>query len=303
MGLFAQSSTPLPELMGRGKDWHDLDETERQFQAAKMAVHAAMVHRLDHGVGMIIQALQSAGSFEDTLIFFLSDNGASPEIPQRPGYDRSARTRDGRPIRYRGFPADELGTETTYTGIGPWWANAANTPFRYWKAESFEGGNHTPLIVSWPKGLKTKPGALTDQQGHVIDLLPTCLELAGADSPVTYRGRSLTPLDGRSLAPILRGEQRRPHDALFFEHENGRALIAGAWKLVKARANHQPWELYDLATDRTETRNLAAREPDRVRAMSERWSVWHESMMEPARRQAGSRKPATGGKPATERED
>src|SRR5262249_14376405 len=152
----------------------------------------------------------------------LADNGASPEVPAKPGYDRPSRTRDGRPIRYSGFPAP--GPETTYTGIGAFWANAANTPFRFWKIESFAGGCLTPLIIHWPRGLKTRAGGITGEVGHVIDLLPTCLELAGARYPKSYRGHRLTGLDGRSLAPVLRGERRVGHERLFFEHAGGRAV-------------------------------------------------------------------------------
>jgi arylsulfatase len=235
-----------------------------------MAVHAAMVDRLDLAVGKIIEVLKQTGQFENTVIFFLSDNGASPEVPQTPGYDRSSQTRDGRKIRYKGI--SEPGPETTYTGIGAPWASASNTPFRYWKKESFEGGCHTPLIVHWPEGLVAKSGSVTSQVGHVIDIMPTCLELAGAKYPDRYNGHTLTSLDGKTLMPILRDRQREGHEQLFFEHMGGRAVIEGHWKLV-ALKDH-PWELYNLNRDRTEMENLAARHSVRVRTMSSRWDKW-----------------------------
>ena len=218
----------------------------------------------------IIEALEQTGNLDNTVIFFLADNGASPEVPTVPGYDRSSQTRDGRKIRYKGFTGP--GPETTYTGIGAPWASASNTPFRYWKKESFEGGCHTPLIVHWPKGLVAGPGAVTEQLGHVIDIMPTCLELAEANYPDQYNGQTLTPLDGRTLKPILADSKREGHEQLFFEHMGGRAVIEGRFKLVALE--NRPWELYDLSTDRTEMNNLADEHPDRVRTMSNHWDNW-----------------------------
>ncbi|MHC4205506.1 MAG: sulfatase-like hydrolase/transferase [Planctomycetota bacterium] len=235
-----------------------------------MAVHAAMVDRLDQGIGKIIEALKQTRQLDNTVIFFLSDNGASPEIMYTPGYDRSSQTRDGRTIRYKGIT--KPGSETTYYCIGTPWASASNSPFRYWKKESFEGGCHTPLIIHWPDGLRIKPGSITTQVGHVIDIMPTCLELAGAKYPNSYNGHTLTPLDGKTLMPILKDKDREGHKRLFFEHMGGRAVIEGDFKLVALK--DRPWELYNLSRDRTEMDNLAAREPDRVLSMSSQWKNW-----------------------------
>ncbi|MFH1719130.1 MAG: arylsulfatase [Planctomycetota bacterium] len=268
MGLFKEENTPLPPVQDRGVRWDQLHEDERAFQSAKMAVHAAMVDRVDQSIGTIVETLEQTGQFENTIIFFLSDNGASPEIPTQPGYDRSSQTRDGRTIRYKG--TFEPGSETTYTGIGPAWASASNTPFRYWKKESFEGGCHTPLVVHWPAGLKLKPGSITEEVSHVIDIMPTCLELAGARYPAEYHGNPLTPLDGRSLAPCLAGRERKGHEELFFEHMGGRAVRIGDWKLVALQ--NEPWRLYNLAQDRTETNDLAPSHPERVQSMILKWN-------------------------------
>ncbi|MHC4559054.1 MAG: arylsulfatase [Planctomycetota bacterium] len=270
MGLFRKENTPLPPIQDRGRKWDQLTEDQKAFQAVKMAVHAAMVDRLDHGIGRIVKTLEQTGQLENTIIFFLSDNGASPEVPQEPGYDRSSLTRDGRKIRYKGI--FEPGSETTYTGIGTAWASASNTPFRYWKKESFEGGCHTPLIVHWPRGLKTKPGSVTQEVGHVMDIMPTCLELAGAQYPAEYRGHTVTPLDGKSLAPILGGRKRRSYDKLFFEHMGGRAVRMADWKLVALK--DEPWRLYNLDKDRTETNDFAAKQLDRVQTMNTEWDKW-----------------------------
>jgi arylsulfatase len=269
-GLFEKENTPLPPIQDRGRKWQQLSEKEREFQAAKMSVHAAMIDRIDQGVGEIVAALKSTGQMENTVIFFLSDNGASPEVPQQPGYDRSSQTRDGRRIQYKGI--FEPGSETTYSVIGPAWASASNTPFRYWKKESYEGGCHTPLIIHWPNGLKVKPGSITQQTGHVMDIMPTCLELAGASYPTEYKGYQLTALDGRSLLPILTGGKRKGHDKIFFEHMGGRAVRMGNWKLVALKG--EPWRLYNLTEDRTETNDLAAEQPDRARTMSNEWEKW-----------------------------
>ncbi len=282
MGLFEKANTPLPAIQDRGRKWDQLSQQEKAFESAKMAVHAAMVDRVDWSVGRILEALASAGQLDNTVIFFLSDNGASPEVPTQPGYDRSSQTRDGRKIRYKGF--SEPGSETTYTGIGPAWASASNTPFRYWKKESYEGGCHTPLIVHWPAGLKTKPGSITQEMGHVMDIMPTCLELAGTRYPAQYEGHALTPLDGKSLAALLAGGGRQSregslaggHDRLFFEHEGGRAVRIGDWKL--AALPNEPWRLYNLADDRTETNDLAASFPDRVESMNRQWEQWAKDL-------------------------
>jgi arylsulfatase len=256
--------------MGHGPDWDALDAEGREYESSLMAVHAAMVDRVDQGVGAIVRALKDASRFENTIIFLLSDNGASPERYTDPGFDRASATRDGRPIRYTG--RFKPGPETTWGYIGSYWASAANTPFRYWKAESFEGGCHTPMVVYWPGGPATSRGSSTDQIGHVIDLMPTCLELAGVSYPARFAGHELKPLEGKSLVPVLQGRPREGHPALFFEHEGSRAVESDGWKLV-ARAKSD-WELYHIVEDATETRDLAALQPQRVAEMAGKWRTW-----------------------------
>ena len=273
-GLFDKKNTPLPPIQDRGKKWSQLSEKEKQFQAAKMAVHAAMVDRIDQGIGDIVSTLKATGQMDNTIIFFLSDNGASPEVLRQPGYDRSSQTRDGQTIKYENIY--EPGLETTYTCIGPAWASASNTPFRYWKKESYEGGCHTPLIIHWPKGLKTKPGSITQQTAHVMDIMPTCLELASASYPSQYKGNKLTALDGKSLVPVLKGAKSKGHDKIFFEHMGGRAVRMGNWKLVALK--DEPWRLYNLAKDRTETNDLATEFTRRVQTMSAEWEKWAEKV-------------------------
>lgn len=268
----------LPEVQSAGQDWDALSEEKKRFMARKMAVHAAMVDRLDQGVGMLIEALEEKGELANTLIMFLSDNGASPELPKAwgPGLDRPSETRDGEKIHYKGF--EEAGAETTFAGLGRAWANATNTPFRYWKAEQYRGGNHTPFIVHWPKGLKENPGAVTDQPGHVIDILPTLLEITGVDYPHTFNGNPLNSLDGKSLVSIFRGKNRDGHEAIYFEHMGGKAMIQGDWKLVSLKKQNASWALYNIANDPTETHDLSKEYPDKLKEMVQEWSSWAESV-------------------------
>lgn len=274
LGLFEKERAPLPAVQDRGAKWADLSKQKKAYQSRKMAVHAAMVDRVDQSVGRLLETLEKTGQMDNTLILFLSDNGASPEAPQQPGYDRTGQTREGRRVKYKDIPLDELGSELSYTGIGVPWASAANTPFRYWKQESFEGGCHTPLIAHWPGGLKTRAGSVTHEIGHVMDIMPTCLDLAGASYPETCNGHKLTLVEGKSLVPTFAGKSREGHEALFFEHVGGRAVRMGDWKLVAFSRTPEKWELYNLAEDQTETRDLAERYPERVEAMKTEWFAW-----------------------------
>lgn len=278
LGFFDESEVNLPEVQDGGADWEGLSDEEKEYMADKMAVHAAMIDRMDQGIGDLLDALEETGQIDNTLILFLSDNGASPELPKNwgPGFDRPSETRDGKTIKYEGF--EEAGPETTFAGIGPAWASASNTPFRYWKAEQYEGGAHTPCIAHWPKGLNVEPGSMTDQIGHVMDILPTCLELAGAQYPAEYNGYQITPIDGISLTPILDGKDREGHEQLFFEHVGGKALLKDGWKIVSLRKNNDPWKLYNIEEDPTETNNLAEEYPDRLNEMGQEWKSWAKSV-------------------------
>lgn len=268
IGLIDPKRYPLPTIdYGKRKPWAALSDEQKSRDAAKMETHAAMIDRLDQGLGQVINSLKETGQFENTMIVFLSDNGASPEEPLRPGYDRPSETPDGRTIRYTGkFPTAELGQDDTWTGLGPALANACNTPFRYWKKESYNGGCASPFFVHWPAGLKANAGSQTDQVAHITDLLPTFLETAGIDA-AEYQPR------GSSLMPIIRGGERETDGRLYFEHVGGAAHRDGSWKIARLRPNH-PWELFDLSNDRTETTNVAKAHPQRVTAMSAAWESW-----------------------------
>jgi arylsulfatase len=186
-----------------------------------------------------------------------------------PGYDRPAFTRSGEKIRYLPDDYSRPGPETTMGGIGPSWAGAVNAPFRFWKAWSYHGGNATPLIVHWPAGLRAEKGSIVRDPGHVIDLMPTFLELAGTAYPSNYSGRDIPPLEGKSLVPLIEGREREPHELLFWQHARGKAVRVGDWKLV--RWADEPWRLYDLSRDLTETTDLAGAYPERVAELARRW--------------------------------
>jgi arylsulfatase A-like enzyme len=282
LGLVDRASNPLPTL-DRGYEnnasiaWRNLTPRERAVQVRKMATHAAMIEKMDQGVGRVIAELKASGQYDNTVIVFLIDNGASPEVMTSADYDRWSETRDGKAVQYGEYPdLAKIGGDQTMAGIGAYWASAANTPFRYWKAEAYQGGTHTPFFVSWPAGIGVNSGRDIGDNAHVIDVAPTFLALAG----VRPRLPSTQPVDGTSLTPLFRPGGRIDRSApLFFEHEGSRAEIEGKWKLV-ARAPgpgspvFRPWELYDLSTDRTETRNVANAQPAIVQRMIGRWNAW-----------------------------
>ena len=278
-GVLRRDNCALPSRRENAVRWED--NPTKQWDARAMATHAAMVDRMDQGVGRIVSALRETGELENTLILFLSDNGASPEAYRNSGFDRPSQTRDGRKIAYPPDKSVMPGSQETFFYIGPAWAEVANTPFRFWKAEMHEGGICTPLIAHWPAGIKAPAGSVTHRPGHVIDVMATCAELVDSEYPSEFNGRKLTPLEGKSLTSILNGADPDRPAILAWEHFGARAMRRGDWKLVARKDG--PWELYDLSRDRTELRDLASDEPDRVRDMSRAWEQWaRESNVLPA---------------------
>jgi arylsulfatase len=181
------------------------------------------------------------------------------------------KTRDGRPVLQGNRPELMPGGPETYQSYGQGWANASNTPFRLYKHWVHEGGIATPLIAHWPARLR-KPGSLHPEPGHLIDIMATCLDAAGARYPTEYNGHRITPLEGRTLLPCIEGRKRPPHDALFWEHEGNRAVREGDWKLVSRYPDQ--WELFNLKADRTEMNDLAAKEPKRAAHLAARYERW-----------------------------
>lgn len=242
-----------PAEVNRPLDWSALSEAQQAFQATKMSLHAAMVDRVDQEIGRVLDQLRTMGVLDDTLIMFLSDNGASAEIMVRDdGHDSSL----------------SPGAAGTYLCLGPGWSTTCNTPFRRHKTWTHEGGISTPLIVSWPKGIRER-GGLRRNPGHVIDLVPTILEVMGV-RPDSYRdGAHVPSAPGKSLVPVFSEDGSVEHDDLWWFHDGHRAIRVGDWKLVAPKG--EPWELYHLGRDRAESQDLSQIEPDRVKALADRW--------------------------------
>lgn len=246
---------PLSPRAPRALAWDDLTEDRKDDYDLRMAVYAAQIDRMDQGIGKVLAKLDELKLSDSTLVMFLADNGACAEEIDR-----------GKP----GVPA---GSADSFLSYGLPWANASNTPFRRFKHWTHEGGVSTPLIARWPKVIK-ETGTLTPQVGHLIDLLPTCLDVAGVAYPTEYQGRSIRPVEGKSLRPIFEGKTREGHAAIFWEHEGHRAVRQGPWKLVAVF--NGPWELYNMENDRTERDDLASNEPAKVAELSALYDQWAE---------------------------
>jgi len=274
------------ELSPAPGSWDDVEH--KAWEARCMEVYAAMIDRMDHGIGRIVEALREAGRFDNTLIFFLQDNGGCAEgvgrqadkKPRRAAAPMGpndlqlavhpAHARDGRPMRHG--PEAMPGADDTYIAYGKNWANVSNTPFREYKHWVHEGGIATPLIAHWPVGIK-RAGELEHQPGHLIDIMATCVEVAGATYPAEFKGHKIQPMEGCSLVPAFRGESIGRKGPIYWEHEGNRAIRQGKWKLV-AKGRTGPWELYDMETDRSEMHDLAGRHPERVKEMASAWEAY-----------------------------
>jgi arylsulfatase len=248
------ASIPLSPRDARAPEWSTLSGEQKQDYDLRMAVYAAQIDRMDQGIGQLVAKLKETGAFENTLILFLADNGGCAESVNR------------------GEPGAAPGTPESFLAYELPWANASNTPFRQFKQNVHEGGIASPLIAHWPG--RVPPGTVSDEVSHVIDVLPTCLDLAGAEYPKAFNGHPVTAVEGRSLVPTLQGKEREPHPALFWEHQGNRAVRKGDWKLVAD--NGKPWALYDLSQDRAELNDLASRRSGTVRELAALYESWAE---------------------------
>ena len=255
---------PFPEALktlgtnevNRPVFWERLSSSQRRFQADKMAIHAAMVDRMDREIGRILDQIRAMKQWENTLILFLSDNGASAEMMIRgDGHD----------------PEAQCGTAATFLSLGPGWSTMANTPFRKHKTWVHEGGISTPLIAHWPRGI-TSYGELRHSAAHLVDLVPTLLEIAGGRAFDTWQGEPVPTPPGISLVSLLSRDEVRQRPPLWWCHEKNRALRVGDWKIVTS-GEGQPWELYHISVDRGETRDLSKLMPDKVKELSSIWSA------------------------------
>jgi len=278
-------------LSDQAGDWETAPD--KAWEARCMEVYAAMVDRMDQGIGRIVAELKRDGQFDNTLILFLQDNGACAETMGRRSNARQIQnadykpfgpddlqpniwppmqTRDGRPVRTG--PGVMPGPEDTYIAYGRSWANVSNTPFREYKHWVHEGGISTPLIAHWPAGIPVaRRNQLVTTPSHIIDIMATCVDLSGAQYPIERDGQTIHPMEGVSLRPAFAGQPLERAEPLFWEHEGNRAVRDGKWKLV-AKSPAGPWELYDMDADRTEMQDLAAEQPAKVKELTAKWEAW-----------------------------
>jgi arylsulfatase len=269
LGLI-DKSWPLSPRDPRVAPWEKVPD--KKWEANRMATYAAMIERLDQGVGRILSKIKEEGIERNTLVIFFSDNGGCAEIIQPDYYDVPSRTRDGRVIKAgNGDHSVFAGPDTVWQSYGVPWANVSDTPFRLYKHFVHEGGIATPFIAYWPAVIQ-HGDVITRQIGHVTDVMATFVDVAGAHHPATYNGKPILPLEGESLLPIFEGKQRELRSPLFWEHEGNRAVREGDWKLVSRHG--QKWELYDMQADRTELHDLSAVQPERVEEMKALYEQW-----------------------------
>jgi len=245
-------------------EWNSLPEEEKKMWDLRMAVYAAMVDRLDQNIGRIVNYLTDKDKLKNTLLIFLSDNGGCHEGTKNKGnYIR---------------PGGETGNPDSFDAYEYPWANASNTPFRMFKHWVHEGGISTPFIAYFPGRIKA--GRIADQPGHIIDIMPTLLDISGGTYPETFKGNEIVPMEGVSLVPLFNGMKLKRKEPLFWEHEGNRAVRSGDWKLVSAydyqAKNYRDWELYNMKSDRSELTDLKDTYPGKIKELVENYEKWSE---------------------------
>jgi arylsulfatase len=266
---------------GNNPPWDSLPADRRADLAQRMSVYAGMITGMDRNIGRIVADLRASGQLDNTLLFFLSDNGAcaewepfgfemQPVAEPQPGTGLNQGTQALPNKLYQADELQHMGGPGSRPSYGSGWANACNTPWRMYKHYDHEGGISTPLVVHWPAGFSAR-GAFRSEVGHIIDLMATCVDVSSAKYPADFDAHRILPMEGMSLAPAF-ADQPLKREYLAWEHEGNRAIREGHWKLVSLAG--APWELYDMDTDRVELNNLAPREPERVKEMSARWDAW-----------------------------
>ncbi len=232
--------------------WNRMTDQQIEFLEPMMAVYAAMVDRLDQNIGRLVAHLEKQGVLDDTLILFMSDNGACP-------YQR---------LKTPGVKPGPANSDIAYDAR---WANMCNTPLRLYKQYAHEGGSSTPLIAHWPNGIAAR-GQLTRFTSHLVDLMPTALELAGADYPTEFQGQKILPMEGVSLVSTLKGKTEDRAKPIYWEFSGNHAVRDGKWKLVAEKS--KDWELYDLSQDRSETSDLSNKHPEEVKRLASLYQSW-----------------------------
>ncbi len=250
------------------------DAPNKEWEQRRMEVYAAQISRMDENVGKIMAKLKEKRVDQDTLVLFLADNGGCAEEIARaltPNPSIPMKAPDGRPVRRGNIPEITPGPPDTYQSYGIGWANASNTPFRTYKHWVHEGGISSPLIAHWPARI-TKRNTINASPAHLIDLMATCADVAGAPYPKTFASNQIQPLEGLSLRPVWETGKRAGHAEIFWEHEGNRAVRQGKWKLVAKHS--EPWELYDMEADRSELRNLASSQAAKMAELTAKYAAW-----------------------------
>jgi arylsulfatase A-like enzyme len=245
------------------EDWDALSEEEQLVRDSIMAVYAAMIDRVDQNIGRLIAKIDEQGELDNTLIMFMSDNGAQALADKKDWYFAQNKISDF---------SQPIGSMARFTSLNLSWANVSNTPFRFYKDYSHNGGIATPLIINWPSTIKEK-NRVSRSRGHFVDILPTILDITGADYPREYNGQKILPYDGKSLLPeILDGKDLDNSRPLFFQWGPDQALMKDNWKIV--RYNSGPWELYNMDNDKTETNNLVEQEQEVAKDLIKKHEQW-----------------------------
>lgn len=259
MGIIDKSFA-LPAINPQIPKWESLGKKEKIIQDDLMAVYAAVMSRVDKSVGDLIEGLKQRGLYDNTIIMFLSDNGGNAE--------------GGVYGRYIG---ENPGAVNSHLSVSQGWAELNNTPFWLYKHHTSEGGIATPFILSWPKVIAPDiQGKILPATGHVIDFMPTCLAIAKGIYPTQFNGNRILPMEGENLLPIVYGNSINRKAPLFWEHEGNRAMLDGDWKIVSNV--REPWQLYNLKSDRTETTNLASLQPDLIAKMIKEYELWEKKV-------------------------
>jgi arylsulfatase len=250
MGIIGQDHRLTPR---ESMPWDQLSEEQKDIEDLKMAVYCAMIDRVDQNLGRVFKKVRELGEWDNTLILFLTDNGACSEQPNT-------------------TPNIPPGPVESYRTVSVGWANASNTPYRKFKSTDYEGGTRTPFIAFWSGVIQ--PG-ITGQVGHIIDITPTFMDITGAEYPKQINGKKTKPPAGKSLLPIFHGEERTPHEEIYWRFGKAKAVRQGDLKAV--RLGNAPWELYDLVADPTEMNDLAGNRPAKLKDLTGLWETWNET--------------------------
>ncbi len=252
--------------------WKEVAADRREDLVYRMATFAAMVEHVDRGIGRILRQLEEGDDLENTLILFTSDNGACYEWGP---YGFDGRSRTGKTTLHKGEDLDKVGGPGTHHSVGSAWSCLSNTPMRMYKHFNYEGGQCSPLVAHWPKGIKDADRWVRAPI-HLIDLMPTICSATGANYPETFAGNEIQPVEGVSLQAIFEGESKLPERVLCFDHFGSSAIRRGDWKLVRSnsRYNKGAWQLYNIGQDRCETNDLMESFPEKAEQLKKEWLDW-----------------------------